>query len=240
MTSMQEDEHFNTTKRLHTHVLRDVYGPINAEVLRHDDINDSNPGKDRVRIARLVDVWNTLRTYALTLLTYDKSDTMISQIDKKIKEWWLIGETFLRHGYQVKKNVIDVFLVELLWEMKTDFDTESTIAKARITEFYAKASGLSPVTYWIVLEIYSPDFRDPDLWINDVDIWQLNPTTWSLINSQIPLDEVRRNLDKWWNDNKWFHREQEYEDALEHNKWVINRIRKTMLDIIWCKVHHSE
>jgi hypothetical protein len=31
--------------------------------------------------------------------------------------------------------------------MKTDFDTESTIAKARITEFYAKASGLSPVTY---------------------------------------------------------------------------------------------
>jgi hypothetical protein len=78
------------------------------------------------------------------------------------------------------------------------------------------------------------------LWINDVDIWQLNPTTWSLINSQIPLDEVRRNLDKWWNDNKWFHREQEYEDALEHNKWVINRIRKTMLDIIWCKVHHSE
>jgi hypothetical protein len=56
MTSMQEDEHFNTTKRLHTHVLRDVYGPINAEVLRHDDINDSNPGKDRVRIARLVDV----------------------------------------------------------------------------------------------------------------------------------------------------------------------------------------
>lgn len=239
MTSSKKDEHFNTTKRLHSHVLRDFYGPINVEVLRHDDINDVDPGENRVRIARLVDAWNTLRTYALTLLTYDNTDAMISQIDKKIKEWWLIGETFLRHGYQVKKNVIDVFIIELSWEMKADFNTKSNIAKARITEFYGKASGLSPVTYWIVLEIYSPDFRDPNLWINDVDIRQLNPTTWSLIRSQIPLDEIRRNLNKWWNDNKRSHREKQYKNALEYNKWIINSIRKNMLDIIWCKVHHS-
>jgi hypothetical protein len=46
--------------------------------------------------------------------------------------------------------------------MQEDFKVDKTKAKARLTEFYAKDDTHTPVIYGIVLEIYSPDFKNPD------------------------------------------------------------------------------
>lgn len=78
-------QHFPTSNKLHTDVLEERYGPIIANVLRHDDIKNIERGKERIREARLIDKENVLRTYALTFLTYDKNNKEISEIDQEIR-----------------------------------------------------------------------------------------------------------------------------------------------------------
>jgi hypothetical protein len=97
-------EHFPVKDRLHTDVLKDKYGPIHAVVLRHDNVREVKRGGDRIREVKLVDETGVLRTYALTFLTYDKSNQEISTIDDEIRLGGLIGQTFRNHNYVVKKK----------------------------------------------------------------------------------------------------------------------------------------
>ncbi len=187
-------EHFPTKDRLHTDVLEAQYGPIHSVVLRHDD---------SIREAKLVDENNILRTYALTFLDYDKANKEISEIDHEIRNGGLIGKTFREHGYTIKKNVIDVFLISIPEWMKKDFQTNSDQAKARISEFYAKKEGYTPLVYGKVLEIYSPDFRNPKDGINNIDTDQVNPVTTTLVEAGIPIEEVWSRLDRATERNEW-------------------------------------
>lgn len=186
-------QHFPTTEKLHTDVLEEKYGSIHSKILRHDT----------VREALLLDTNNILRTYALTFLVYDKENKEIAKIDGEIKKGGLIGKTFREYGYVVKKNVIDVFLIPIPEWMKNDFQTNSDRAKARISEFYAKKEGYTPLVYGKVLEIYSPDFRDPKDGINSIDTDQVNPVTTALVDAGIPIDEVWQRLDRATEKNEW-------------------------------------
>ncbi|OHA58240.1 MAG: hypothetical protein A2571_03210 [Candidatus Vogelbacteria bacterium RIFOXYD1_FULL_44_32] len=159
-------QHFPLTEKLHTDVLEEKYGPVRAEVLRHDN---------EIREVHIVDESGVSRTYALTFLTFDKNNKEIAEIDQEIKNGGLIGKTFRDHGYEIRKNVIHVYTVELPDWLKSRFENESNEAKARLSEFYAKKKDESPLIYGIVTEIYSPDFREPE--INNIDTKQDNPST---------------------------------------------------------------
>ncbi len=159
-------EHFNINKKLHTDVLEAKYGPIHSEVLRHDDF---------MRESFLSDEKGIARTYALTIFEYDRKNMEIRAIDERIKSGGLIGKAFKDFGYEVRKNVTGVFLIENPTWLKEKFAENNEKSKARLSEFYAKQEIGEPIIYGTVLEVYSPDFRPAD--INDVDISQVHPTT---------------------------------------------------------------
>lgn len=179
-------EHFPIKDKLHTDVLESKYGPIHADVLYHDD---------NFREARLMDEKGISRTHTLTFFEYDKLNEEISSINREIQAGGLIGKVFREHGYTIKKNVIGVFFMQLPERIKHDFQTSEEKAKARISEFYAKKGNADPVIYGKVLEIYSPDFRDPKEGINQVDLVQINPTVGSLIDAGLSSSEIWQKLD---------------------------------------------
>ncbi len=221
-----KQEHFPVNNKLHTDILEQKYGPIHAEVLRHDNVHEMKKGAERVREARLVDDKNILRTYALTFLTYDKRNIEIAGIDDEIRQGWLIGQTFRKHGYTIKKNVIDVFIMPIHTKMSDDFKVKTKKAKARLTEFYAKKSGTTPIIYGTVLEIYSPDFKNPDDGINEVDINQVNPLTGTLQGVGIPIDEIWGHLDRADENNEWDSLNERYEQAHQLSQPVVQSLHK--------------
>lgn len=219
-------EHFPTKKELHTDVLERKYGPIHADVLRHDNVREIKPGAERIREARLVDEKNILRTYALTFLTYDKKNEELAKIDDKIREGGLIGKTFREGGYEIKKNVIDVFIISIPEWMSKDFQADSQEAKARLTEFYAKKEAESPIIYGTVLEVYSPDFKNPEDGINEVDIDQINPLTGALQGVGVPADEIWGRLDRAMEKNEWDDLKDRYEQAKSMSQPVIQSLHE--------------
>lgn len=183
-------DHFPRQKKLHTDVLEDRYGKITARVLKHDD---------EIREAHLVDPEGISRTYAITFLTFDKENTELVLINEEIKEGGLIGETFRKHGYEIRKNVIDVYPIELPDWLKEDFHSDEDYAKARLSEFYARKEG-DPVIYGTVVEIYHPDFRGPV--VNEADINQVQPSTEMFEKAGVGKMEVwdRLGETKNWDD----------------------------------------
>lgn len=179
-------EHFPIKDKLHTDVLEEKYGPIHADVLYHDN---------EFREAKLVDAEGISRTHTLTFFEFDKSNEEISNINKEIQAGGLIGKVFREHGYTIKKNVINVFMMPLTQQMQADFKTEASTAKSRISEFYAKKGENDPVIYGKVLEIYSPDFRNPKDGLNEVDLAQVNPTVTFLIEDGLASNYIWSKLD---------------------------------------------
>jgi hypothetical protein len=214
-------EHFPVKEKLHTDILEKKYGPIHADVIRHDNVREALQGVERIREARLVDEQDILRTYALTFLTYDRNDEELLRVDEEIREGGLIGKTFRGNGYEIKKNVIDVFLISIPEWMRIDFHTDGEKAKARLTEFYAKKGDKSPVVYGQVLEIYSPDFKKPEDGINEVDLVQVNPLTDTLRGSGIPADEIWARLDRASEDNEWDDVKSKYELAQKLSRPIV-------------------
>lgn len=219
-------EHFPVKEKLHTDILEQKYGPIHAVVLRHDNVRETKRGAERIREARLVDEKDVLRTYALTFLTYDKGNKELADIDDEIRQGGLIGKTFREHGYTVKKNVIDVFIMPIPSWMRNDFKVDEEEAKARLTEFYAKKEEATPVIYGTVLEIYSPDFKDPKDGVNDVDIAQVNPLTGALQGVGVPTDEIWGRLDRAAETNEWDDLKDRYEQAQNLSQPVVQSLHE--------------
>ena len=110
--------------------------------------------------------------------------------------------------------------------MKEDFKTTENKAKARLTEFYAKKPDNQPVIYGTVLEVYSPDFKNPKDGINQIDINQINPTTGSLQDSGIPMDEIWERLDKASEDNERDDIKERYEQSQKLSKNTLESLHK--------------
>ena len=206
-------DYYQGTGTLHTDILERIYGPIHAVVLRHDNVGEIKKGSERIREARLVDDANILRTYALTFLTYDDGNREIVDIDDEIRQGGLIGQTFRKYGYVIKKNVIDVFIMTISSKMSYDFNVGTNKAKARVTEFYAKKMSGSPIMYGTILEIYSPDFENPDGGITEVDRNQVNPMKGALQSVGVTIDEIWERLDHAAEDNTWDDLQEKYEEA---------------------------
>lgn len=227
-----EQEHFHIADKLHTDVLEQKYGPIHAEVLRHDDYREIEKGEERIREARLVDKNDVLRTYALTFINFDTENQEMAAIDDQIREGGLIGATFKQHGYAIKKNVIDVSIMDIPEWMKNDFQNENNQAKARLTEFFAKKENEKPLIYGTVLEVYSPDFRDPADGINQVDSGQINPLTEKLIDAGVPVDEIWKRLDNPTDETPSDNYKEQYEQARISSQQEIESLHKKVANYL--------
>jgi hypothetical protein len=194
-------QHFPLVEKLHTDVLEEKYGPVHGEVIRHDH---------DIREVHIVDENGISRTYALTFLTFDRNNEELVQIDEEIKNGGLIGKVFRDHGYEIRKNVIHVYIVDLPEWLRSRFEYEAGEAKARLSEFYAKKEGQSPVIYGIVTEIYSPDFRLAE--VNNFDAKQDNPTSHAFELVGISKDEV---WDRIGSGNNWSDLQEKLDRAKE-------------------------
>ncbi|MDO8647996.1 MAG: hypothetical protein Q7R70_06320 [Candidatus Diapherotrites archaeon] len=171
-------KHFPIAKELHTDVLAQKYGQISAKVLRHDE---------KAREAHLIDSNGISRTFAITL--FPKSiPKQIKKINEQIKNGSPIGETFRQNGFEVRKNVLSVNILQIPKWLKNDFRTGKASAKYRISEFYAKSQKSKPVIYGTVIEIYSPDFREAK--INQIDLIQLSAPTEALKKAGFSMQEI--------------------------------------------------
>lgn len=94
--------------------------------------------------------------------------------------------------------MIDVFVVKIPAWLKKEFNTKENYAKARLSEFYAKKKTTKPSIYGLVVEIYSPDFRNAV--INKFDQAQINATTKSLQKQGINKTTIWKELGK---ENGW-------------------------------------
>lgn len=233
-SSENSQQHFPVKEKLHTDILEQKYGSIHAIVLRHDDIREvkDDDGIERIREAKLVDEKNILRTYGLTFLTYDKNNQELVGIDSEIRQGGLIGKTFRQHGYSIKKNVIDVFMTPIPTWMKDDFKVDEEEAKARLTEFYAKKENTTPVIYGTVLEIYSPDFKNPKDGINDIDITQINPVTNTLKEVGISTNEIWELLDNTAATDKYGDLKDRYEQAQILSQTIVQSLHEKILKYI--------
>src|SRR3989304_10136202 len=113
-------QHFPLTEKLHTDILAEKYGPIHVQTLKQNSV---------LREALLIDSKGITRTYALTFFENWK-DKEVSKISEEIKKGKPIGGTFRTHGYSIRKNVLDVFVIKLPSWLKTKFKTKENFSKA--------------------------------------------------------------------------------------------------------------
>lgn len=184
-------EPFPLADRLYVDILEERYGPVHAEIRRHDR---------HLREAFIADQKRIPRTYALSFLA-EPMPPEARKVDADIRKGELLGKAFLRHGLEVRKNVIDVCLLALPRWLKDAFRTDRH-AMARSAEFYAKREGSPPLVYAIVTEIYSPDIKPP--LISEIDISQVSASTSELERAGFSKDQIWDRLGRHndWSDAK--------------------------------------
>ena len=182
-------EPFPLADRLYVDILEERYGPVHAEIRRHER---------GLREAILADQKRIPRTYALSFLANPMPEEART-VDADIRRGELLGRAFLRHGLEVRKNVIDVGVLELPRWLHEAFRSERH-AMARSAEFYAKREGGTPLIYAIVTEIYSPDIKRPLL--AEIDISQMSAVTPELERAGFTREDVwdRIGRQNYWGD----------------------------------------
>jgi hypothetical protein len=179
----QVSEHFNLVDRLHTDVLEERYGKISIQLLHHDS---------SYRAIHLQDSHSISRTFAITLFPEAGHRSDISIVNQAIRAGGAIGKSFREHGYSIRKNVLSIDVLELSQPLRDAFLTDEIHAKARYSEFLVRRGQQLPQVYGIVVEIYHPDFRLPE--VNEVDRLQVAPTVGSLCAQGVSLDEAWARL----------------------------------------------
>lgn len=140
-----------TKEKLHITQLEELYGPIKVNVLRHDKL---------MREVHLEDKNGISRTYALTFFS-ENNDLEFQEINKEIQLGSLIGRTFEKHGYFIRKRGLGFFIVDLPVWLRDKFNTKGAAAKANVYEFcVSKAESVFKV-YGTIVEIYPPEFKPP-------------------------------------------------------------------------------
>ena len=213
-------EHFPTNERLHTDVLEEKYGKIYVEVLQHSD---------KIRESHLVDKDGISRTYAITFLNNFESSE-IKKINDEIKSGALIGETFRKYGFSIRKNVIDVFTSKIPKWLKGKFSVDNDFAKIRLSEFYARKKGSSPILYGVVAEVYSPDFRAP--LVNQFDDSQISALSEFLEKEGVDRDEIWRRIGL---DNDYHDLWQKLNNAKYNSLHKIEELKEKILKIMYEK-----
>jgi hypothetical protein len=212
-------EHFPLVDRLHTDVLEAKYGPISARLIKHTT---------KIRMAHLVDTKNISRTFAMTFLTKSKWNRDIRKINRRIMAGEAIGKAFRKFGYSIRKNVLDVYIIDLPEWLQKEFALKVPAAKARISEFYAKREDTEPIIYGEVVEIYSPDFRSPA--INEVDKSQISALSKELEKEGFTSNEI---WDVITSGNDWSGSIKQFRKARASSLAEIEALKQKIFKTIW-------
>jgi len=205
--SVTAKAHFALSDRLHSDNLEQAYGKIRARVIHHSV---------RMRRAHLVDQYGISRTFALTYYTHPIKDPQVRRVDQEIKAGGLIGKTFRKYGFVVRKNVLAVGVLEApRWLADAYHETPGKI-KFRVSEFIARKQAGSPTVYGTVVEIYPRNFREP--MVNAVDRSQLNPTMRAFEQEGISAEEV---WDRIGEKNNWKNQELKWKKAKRRSEKIV-------------------
>lgn len=211
-------EHFPLVDRLHTDVLEAKYGPISARLIKHTD---------KIRMAHLVDAKNISRTFAITFLTKSKWNEEIREINSRIMAGEAIGKAFRQFDYSIRKNVLEVYIIDLPKWLQIEFALDIPAAKARISEFYAKKEDAEPIIYGEVVEIYSPDFRSPA--INEVDKSQISALSKELEKEGITPNEIWERVGRG---NDWSDKMRKFKEARVNSLAGIKELKQKISETI--------
>ncbi len=169
--------------RLHIDRLRDVYGPIIVQVLRHDQF---------VRESHLLDKHGISRTYAVTFFPKKGHPPPVQTINQEIRMGTPIGNAFSARGYHIRRNVLDVFILQIPPWLSLAFNTSEKYAKSRLSELYVRKPGEAPQLYGAAFEVYCPDFKKPV--ITHQDIHTMHPSIESLEHLGVTQELIWKHL----------------------------------------------
>ena len=145
-------------EQLHTELLEARYGPISVQVLYHEA---------GIRKVHLVDRKGVSRTFGLTFLS-SPMPAPIRAMDEELRSGQFIGKAFVRHGYTIRKNMLDYFVLETAPWLRAAFKVKQPYALTRFWECYVRKGASKPLVYGTVCEVFSPDFRAPVLGHEDM------------------------------------------------------------------------
>ena len=164
--------------------LKERYGPISARVLHHDASE---------REAHLVDGKGVTRTYSVTFFARPMP-AALREVNDRIRAGRLMGETFRDRGFAIRKNVFDIFVVEIPAWLRKAFRTKHRYAWARLFEFHARKGSGPPYHYATLCEIFTPDFKPP--LVTPTDVSWLNPCTPALLACGVSKEEAWRHINR--------------------------------------------
>lgn len=97
------------------------------------------------------------KIYTITSLNSEwEADEEMQLIDRAIGNGGSFHESFVRMGYGIRKNVLDVYVVSLTEVLRRSFNTQQIFAKAQNAEYLVRKGDII-YCYGIVKQIYSPE-----------------------------------------------------------------------------------
>ena len=214
------EKHF-PTEGLHSDILEKQFGPVHPQILQHNNI---------LRESLIVDEEGISRTYAITFFPENPNKEIV-EVDKAIRSGGMIGKTFREKGFEVRKNVLDVFIIDIPGWLKEKFNIEGNKAKARISEFCAGNDATGQVeVYGTVLEVYTPDFRSPE--INEVDLAQINPSVEMFEKMGISKKTVWERLPEASRADEWSDKPDEFKVAIKATEPFIEKTQRRIKKIM--------
>lgn len=132
---------------LHSDRLRTKFGPL---TVRLEKQNAS------LRHAHLVDASGRSRTFAITLFGQGAKKMAIRLPHLAVYRGGLLGESFRRHGFDVRRNVIAVHKVVLNDRLMRAFGSRGKTGELRISEILVRRGNGKPFWYATIAEIVPP------------------------------------------------------------------------------------
>lgn len=133
------------------------------------------------------------RIYAVTSLNNEWiMDEEMQAIDKAIAGGEPLHEVFVRNGYSVRKNILDVYVISLTHLLCRQFNTVQTFARAQNAEYIVR-KGDTVYCYGIVKQIYSPEIWPAALTDSDKD--SINFSFQTLQSCGFSREEIWRLMD---------------------------------------------
>ena len=200
-------------EKLHTELLEAQYGPISVRVLHHDQ---------RHRKVHLVDRRGISRTFGLTFLSRPMPEP-IRPINEELRSGQFIGKAFVGHGYQIRKNMLDYFVLEAAPWLRSDFHVKQRYALARLWECYVLRPGSGPLVYGTVCEVFSPDFHPPVL--GSEDMAHMGAVTRELLRRGFTKKDLWRRIGRR---NGWSDVEDRFLEARVAALPMVFGLRKTL------------
>jgi len=164
--------------------LGERYGPITARVLKHDA---------RERQAHLIDSKGVTRTFSVTFFS-QPMPAPLRAVNAEIRAGCLIGETFRNHGFTIRKNVFDIFVVELPAWLRRAFGSKERYAWTRTFEFHARKGTSPPHLYATLCEIFTPDFKPP--LVTPTDASWMGPSFPALLACGLNREQAWRGISR--------------------------------------------